>query len=407
MAREWEREKIENLLDFKNGLNKGKQFFGYGTPVVNYTDVYKRRGLKKADIKGKVSLSDNEIHRYEAKKGDVFFTRTSETPEEVGISSVLLEEISDCVFSGFLLRGRPKTNRLMPEYCKYCFSTREVRREIITRCTYTTRALTNGKQLSAIDIPVPEKLEQKMIAGALSDIDSLIEKLSLLIEKKKNILQGALQSILSGEQRLSGYSSAWNEFPLSKFGAFVRGVSYNPSIDIYPYENDFTLQLLRANNIVDSSLDMNDVVYVGRNVVSNKQILKYGDVIIAMSSGSAIAIGKSAQYKQNNDKYCIGAFCAIYRSDANDYLYYIFQSSMFREKLKESLEGSSINNLTGKALGKMVFPFPADKHEWNAISQILNDMNDDIAFLQGKLEKYKRIKIGMMDELLTGKIRLV
>ena len=100
------------MYKFKNGLNKGKGSFGFGTPIINYTDVYKHRGLTREMVKGLVKLDANEIRRYKVKKGDVFFTRTSETPEEVGLASVLLEDIDDCSFSGFVLRGRPITDDL-------------------------------------------------------------------------------------------------------------------------------------------------------------------------------------------------------------------------------------------------------------------------------------------------------
>lgn len=131
MVKSWDIALIGDFLDFKNGLNKSKEFFGYGTPIVNYTDVYKKRGLKKADICGRVSLTTDEIHRFNVRKDDVFFARTSETPDEVGMSSILLEDIEDCVFSGFVLRGRPKNDMFVPEYCKYCFSTEAVRNAII------------------------------------------------------------------------------------------------------------------------------------------------------------------------------------------------------------------------------------------------------------------------------------
>lgn len=196
MVKPWGTATIGDFLDFKNGLNKGKEFFGYGTPIVNYTDVYKNRGLRKSDIRGKVCLTPDEIHRFDVRKNDVFFTRTSETPDEVGMSSVLLEDIENGVFSGFVLRGRPKNDMFVPEYCKYCFSTKAVRNAIITGCTYTTRALTNGKQLSAIELPVPPKPEQKAIAEALSDIDTLIVNLEKLIAKKKAIKQGAMITLL-------------------------------------------------------------------------------------------------------------------------------------------------------------------------------------------------------------------
>ncbi|MBR1431404.1 MAG: hypothetical protein IJ784_07590 [Ruminiclostridium sp.] len=73
MVNGWDTATIGDFLEFKNGLNKGKEFFGYGTPIVNYTDVYNHRGLHKSEVKGSVSLTTDEISRYEVKRGDVFF----------------------------------------------------------------------------------------------------------------------------------------------------------------------------------------------------------------------------------------------------------------------------------------------------------------------------------------------
>ena len=120
-------EYIGNIFDFKNGLNKGKEFFGKGTPIINYTDVYSQKGLYSCQIKGKVTLTSKEIERFSAQKGDVFFTRTSETPDEVGYAAVLLDDIPNCVFSGFVLRARPKKEALLPEYCQYCFQAKAIR----------------------------------------------------------------------------------------------------------------------------------------------------------------------------------------------------------------------------------------------------------------------------------------
>ena len=225
MVKAWDTTLIGDFLEFKNGLNKGKEFFGHGTPIVNYTDVYQKRGLKASDIRGRVFLTADEIHRFEVRKYDVFFTRTSETPNEVGITSVLLEDINDCVFSGFVLRGRPKNDMFVPEYCKYCFSTAAVRNAIITGCTYTTRALTNGKQLSAIEISLPPKSEQEAIATALSDIDALITNLEKLIAKKKAIKQGAMQELLTGNKRLSGFIDPWAKHMVKDLGVFYSGLS--------------------------------------------------------------------------------------------------------------------------------------------------------------------------------------
>ena len=168
---------IGELFEFKNGLNKGKEFFGKGSSIINYTDVYRNRFIRTEIIGGKVQLEEKEIERYKVRKGDVFFTRTSETKEEVGLTSVLLDDIENCTFSGFLLRARPKTNIILPEFCQYCFTTREIRKEIIKSSTVTTRALTNGTTLSKIKLRLPSLDKQRSIVEKLDAFTTLISKL--------------------------------------------------------------------------------------------------------------------------------------------------------------------------------------------------------------------------------------
>ncbi len=169
---------LGELFVFKNGLNASKEQFGHGKPIVNYVNVYKKCSIVSEDLQGRVDLDKTSIDRYRVQRGDVFFTRTSETQDEIGIASVLLENIEDCVFSGFVLRARPITNFLLPEYCKYCFSTNNVRRQIIRSSTLTTRALTNGTSLSKVKILVPSLEEQSRIVAILDKFEALVNDLS-------------------------------------------------------------------------------------------------------------------------------------------------------------------------------------------------------------------------------------
>ena len=171
--------KIGDLFEFKNGINKNKNSFGKGTPIINYTNVYKKNKLYFKDLSGLVEASEEELNRYSVKRGDVFFTRTSETIEEIGFASVLLEDIEKCVFSGFLLRARPITDLLLPEYCAYCFSTSSIRNAIIKKSTYTTRALTNGTSLSLIEIPLPPLEIQKRIVEVLDNFEKICNDLNI------------------------------------------------------------------------------------------------------------------------------------------------------------------------------------------------------------------------------------
>ena len=169
---------VGTLFDFKNGINKGKECFGSGNPIINYVDVYKNNKIIKEKVKGLVETNDSDLERYSCKKGDVFFTRTSETREEVGFASVLMNDMSSSVFSGFLLRARPITDLLIPEYCVYCFSSPRVRRDIISHANFTTRATVTGAILSKIKIYVPSKEEQERIVKILDKFDKLINDIS-------------------------------------------------------------------------------------------------------------------------------------------------------------------------------------------------------------------------------------
>ena len=171
--------KIGDLFEFKNGINKDKGSFGKGTPIINYVNVYKKNKIYFEDLKGLVEASNDELVRYGVKRGDVFFTRTSETIEEIGYTSVLLEDMENCVFSGFLLRARPITDLLLPEYCAYCFSTSNIRNTIIKKSTYTTRALTNGISLSQIEIPLPPLEVQKRIVEVLDNFEKICNDLNI------------------------------------------------------------------------------------------------------------------------------------------------------------------------------------------------------------------------------------
>ena len=176
---------LKDLFTFKNGLNKGKEYFGTGKPIIMFTNVFNYRQIKASMIKSRVNITKQELERIDARGGDVFFTRTSETKEEVGYASVLIDEIDDCTFAGFLIRARPFTNKLIPEYCKYCFSTPTVREKIVCNSSFTTRASLTGSGLGKVCIPVPAIKEQKRIVGILDNFEKVISNLEQQLVKRQ------------------------------------------------------------------------------------------------------------------------------------------------------------------------------------------------------------------------------
>ena len=406
MVKPWDTATIGDFLDFKNGLNKGKEFFGYGTPIVNYTDVYRKRSLTKNDVRGKVNLTRDEIHRFDARKNDVFFTRTSETPEEVGMSSVLLDDIDDCVFSGFVLRGRPKNDMFTPEYCKYCFTTEAVRNAITMGCTYTTRALTNGKQLSAIEIVVPSKPEQEAIAQSLTDIDELILSLEKLVAKKKAIKQGAMQELLTGKRRLPGFSGKWISGKWEELlDCFSSGAT--------PYRGNPTFYKGSIKWVSSGELNYNHIMDTLEHISTeakektNLTIHPAGIFLMAITGleasgtrGSCAILDAPATTNQS----CM----AIYGTDkmSTEYLfhYYVQHGD---ELAFQYCQGTKQQSYTAAIVKKLPIYYPEDVAEQNAIASVLTSMDNEVRALKQKLAKYRQVKQGMMQQLLTGKIRLM
>ena len=167
-----------DLFDFRNGLSKGKEFFGRGTPFIRYTDVYNNRFLKASDITALVECTPTELEKLRVSRGDVLFTRTSETAEDIGWSAVMLEDLGDCVFNGFTIKATPKTTYLLPEYCSYCFTSKEFRQYVASHCAFTTRASLTGKTISEYLLPVPSIEAQKRVTAILDKFYAICNNLS-------------------------------------------------------------------------------------------------------------------------------------------------------------------------------------------------------------------------------------
>ena len=180
----WQETKFEDIYEIKNGLNKGKDYFGKGIQILNYMDVNKFEFNTENTIEGLVELSDEEIGRYSVKPNDLFFTRTSETSEEIGLTSAYVGNTIKCVFSGFLLRARPKID-LNSLFFAYYLRTPKQRNNIIKFSSITTRALISGSNLSKMKINIPKMEEQNKIANLFVILDKKVK----LLEKKFNEYQ--------------------------------------------------------------------------------------------------------------------------------------------------------------------------------------------------------------------------
>ncbi len=216
---DWEQRKLGDFYTFKNGLNKEKVYFGYGDSIVNFTDVFHNRQIYFSTLKGKVFVNKKELENFKVKEGDLFFTRTSETIDEIGFPAVVMEPMERVVFSGFVLRGRAEKNDpLVNIFKSYIFFTDNFRSEMKKKSSMTTRALTSGTALKEMYFSYPKDLEeQTKIGEILLRLDNVItlhqRKLDNLKLKKKALLQKLFPK--NGERypelRFPGFTDAWEQ----------------------------------------------------------------------------------------------------------------------------------------------------------------------------------------------------
>ena len=394
----WEAVLLGDLFVFKNGLNKAKRFFGSGTPIVNYMDVFEHPGLRPGDLSGRVSLTPEEIRNFEVQRGDVFFTRTSETVEEIGVASVMIYEPHDTVFSGFVLRARPRDGRLNDRYKQYCFAHRVVRSQIISNATYTTRALTNGRTLSTVWIAVPPTPEQRAIAEALSDVDGLLNALEALIAKKQAIKQAVMQQLLTGKTRLPGFSGAWETKQIGDVVSLCSEKN-NLGADIP------VLTCSKHLGFVDSLSYFKNQVF--SKDLSSYKIIRRGQIGYPINHVEEGSIGLQGLYD-------VALVSPIYvvcspKKDINSFfLHRLLKLESYRQEFANATT-FSINrrgSLRWPAFSKIHVTLPPID-EQVAIVAVLNDVETEIAALEKRRDKTRAIKQGMMQQLLTGRVRLL
>jgi len=201
---DWHQCELGELLSFRNGLNTEKDNFGIGVPFVGYKDVYSGGVITAKCLNQKVSLPAVEEERFCLRTGDILFTRTSETPDEIGFSCVFDDQDGGAVFNGFSIRGRPiHEEKLMPEFSSFYFMSEPVLSQMRFLCKYTTRAGISAESLSKVKVRIPDLNTQSRISDSLVSLKNLRLKVEGAIRNLQNLKQSLSADLLSGRKRVS------------------------------------------------------------------------------------------------------------------------------------------------------------------------------------------------------------
>lgn len=378
--------------------------YGVGAEAVSYNGVDKY--IRITDI-------DDDSHQFSpqplmspafyfdkniVQKNDILFARTGAS---VGKTYLYNENDGRLIFAGFLMKVHVKEDS--SQFVFYNTLLQRYNLWIQAESMRTGQPGINLEQLKTFKLPLPQIAEQERIAKALSDVDGLLRELDGVIAKKRAIKQGAMQELLTGKRRLEGFEGEWKSHPFRDFYKYAaEGGTPNTSIKAY-YENG----KVPFVKIEDTT---RKYIYESKSFITEEGLRHASAWLVPENSiiftnGATIGNVSINKIPVSTKQGILG----IIPSDIIDleFMYYLLSNSIFQKEVEARETKGTFATIILPRLNEIVSFIPKDKAEQSAIATILSEMDADIEALEAKRAKYEQLKQGMMQELLTGRIRLV
>lgn len=380
---------LGKMLDSERNVGSPKSYVG--NRAVQW-------GRIKAEAAGVVPLTPSDIQRYRLRVGDLLVCEGG----EVGRSAIWNDEIQDCYFQKALHRLRPRDGydaRLMLAFLFYWSRTGGFANYV----TQTSIAHLPREKFIQMPLPVPRRSEQQVIAKALEDVDRLIVSLERLVSKKQSVKQGMMHELFSGRTRLPGFTGEWREVALRELGRFLKGRGIRRD-DV----RDSGVPCIRYGELytVHRNYTLAAVSFVEPDVAETALHIRNGDILFAGSGETKAEIGMATAYVGSSDAVA-GGDIVVLRGSGFDpiFLGSLLNTPMLTAQKANLGQGDAVVHITATALGALRFELP-EFEEQVAISSVLQDADTEIEAIKQRLESARAIKIGMMQELLTGRTRL-
>jgi type I restriction enzyme S subunit len=401
IPKQWDVKKLGKLFEFKNGINAGKDAYGKGVKFVNVMDVFGNTFISHDNIIGSVSISEKQLEKNLLQRGDVLFNRTSEIRDEIGMSA-LYNDSEKAVFGGFVIRGRPKSNKLLPEFSAYGFQLESVRRQIIAKGQGAVRVNIGQGDLEQVYYPIPPKKEQAEIVAVISSWDEAISKTEKLIKAKKRYKKGLMQRLLSGKVRFPEFEGEdWVEV---KIGSLLKEVK---RMDDWDDKKLYELISVRRRS---GGIFPRENLY-GHEIKTKKlKKVKTGDFLI---SRMQIVHGASAVVDPEfEDLYVSNSYHTLVKKSGVEldmnFFDYVSQLPYFYHLTYISSYGVHIEKMTFnlKDFLKKKIKIPRSEAEQHKIASVLQQADKEIDLFKAKKQQFEKQKKGLMQQLLTGKVRV-
>ena len=397
---DWDLEKLKDCFEFKSNNTFSRdalsesgeiQNVHYGDVLINYGSHLDAQKdpipyVARPNFKVQDCISD----------GDVIVADTAED-ETVGKATEVINVGNKQIVSGLhtMWLHPIVEQRYALGYLGYAFNASIYHNQLLPLMQGTKVTSISKSAIKDTYILVPPIAEQHRIAKALSDIDSLIMQLDKLIEKKRAIKQGAMQQLLTGKVRLKGFTEPWVEKKLGKIGSlamckriFQEETSESGDVPFYKI----------------GTFGQQADAYISKDKYEQfKSMYRFpnkGDVLISAAGTigrTVVYDGSPAYFQDSNIVWLVHNENQI----LNSFLFYVYQ------RIEWNTENTTIARLYNNNFNNTVVVFPKSLREQSIIVSVLSSMDDEISALESRRDKYTAIKQGMMQKLLTGKIRLL
>lgn len=380
---DWEITKLGDIGDSIIGLTYSpKNISTQGKLVHRSSNIQNNKLAYDDNVYVDVEVDEKLI----LKDGDILICVRNGSRNLIGKSAIIKGRAVGETFGAFMSIFRTKTH---PPLIFYVILSDIVQRQIMESLGATINQITN-KTLNNFRIPLStNKHERELIGAALSDVDALIDSLDALIAKKKDVKQGVMQELLTGKRRLPGFSGEWKMKKLGAIAEITMGQS--PQSVFYNKERK-GLPLVQGNADIENRKTIERIF----TSFAPKKAKKDDVIMTVRAPVGEIAI---AQFD-----CCLGrGVCAI--SYKNDFLYHslVYHESSWAAHSK----GSTFDSINSKEVSEFKIYMPVDEHEQVKIAQAISDIDKEIECLETKHNKTISLKQGMMQQLLTGNIRLI
>lgn len=392
----WQIKYMKELFDFKNGVNASKEKYGTGVKFINTLEVLNNSSISYSDIKGSVEVSKSTLEKNAVRKGDVLFNRTSETAEEIAKAAVYTGE-KTVIFGGFIIRATEKGDNFDINYKKYAFNTNLVRKEFIKRGQGISRINIGQNEMGSVPVLIFSKKEQEKIAEILMTWDNAIEQKELLLKECKKFKKGLMQKLFTREIRLDGFRDDWKEVKLKELSEVKTGTTPPTKEDSY-YNGEYPW-------VTPTDINYNKYITKTERTLTEKGLKKGRYVPKNSLLVTCIAsIGKNCIITSEGS--CNQQINAILPSKyhSNEFLYYLIEQS---KNYLLSFAGTTATNIINKReFENLKFDIPSNLKEQEAIADILSTQDELIEAIENEIDLLKKGKKGLMELLLTGKLRV-